>query len=54
LGDATIGINIMNHFDGSPGGIKEYAGLHGTGKLMKPRDVVQGVEKLQLQAGCHS
>jgi hypothetical protein len=44
----------MNHFDGSPAGINEYDGQYGTGKPVKPGDVVHGVVKLQLQAGCSS
>ena len=32
----------MNHFDGSPGGINEYDGQYGTGKPIKPGDVLKG------------
>jgi hypothetical protein len=38
----------MNHFDGSPGGINEYDGQYGTGKPIKPGDVLQGVVRFQL------
>ena len=54
MGPATLAVKIMNHFDGSPGGINEYDGQYGTGKPIKPGDVLQGVVRFQLQAGNHS
>jgi hypothetical protein len=48
LGPATLAVKIMNHFDGSPGGINEYDGQYGTGKPIKPGDVLQGVIRFQL------
>jgi hypothetical protein len=48
MGSETLAVKIMNHFDGSPGGINEYDGQYGTGKPIKSGDVLQGVIRFQL------
>jgi hypothetical protein len=50
MGVDTLAVSIMNHFDGSPGGINEYDGQYGTGKRIKPGDTINGVIRLQLLA----
>ncbi|HVM47634.1 MAG TPA: hypothetical protein VMU04_06375 [Candidatus Acidoferrum sp.] len=53
MGVDALALVIMNHFDGSPGGINEYDGQYGYGKRIKPGDGLQGVVRLQLQACRH-
>ncbi len=48
LGPETLAVKIMNHFDGSPAEINEYAGQYGTGKPIKPGDTLHGVVRFQL------
>jgi hypothetical protein len=48
MGPDTLGVNVMDYFDGSPAEINEYVGVYGTGQPIKPGDVLQGVVKLQL------
>jgi hypothetical protein len=48
MGPAVLAVKIMNHFDGSPGGINEYDGQYGTGQPIKPGAVLQGVVRFQL------
>jgi hypothetical protein len=48
MGVDTLAVAIMNHFDGSPGGINEYDGQYGLGKPVRPGDTLKGVVRLQL------
>ena len=51
MGVDTLAVAVMNHFDGSPGGINEYDAQYGTGKRIKPGETIHGTVRLQLQAG---
>jgi hypothetical protein len=48
MGPDTLAVNVMDYFDGSPAEINEYVGVYGTGRPIKPGDVLEGVVKLQL------
>lgn len=51
VGVHGIGVKVLDYYGGSASGINEYDGLYGSGRALKPGDIVKGRIRLQLLAG---
>lgn len=48
VGVNSVSLNILDYYGGSATGINEYDGAYGSGRVLKPGDVVKGEVRLRL------